>query len=217
MGTTYLFFITGIVGGLLIFLALIKRSTLKRVSGEEYVLSVPLFGIILKTSLEEYQGLFTEEWIQLKKKLQKIEGLIDVEKMFRYADQYGIDYIGFEGDRPDGSWSTGKFAFCNMSQSHKRPYSVYLNPELDLEAVSHKLSRELNVRLNTSDVYPFLFLHEVGHTSKAGNKNFFAAVLTHTISGDRHSINKRLELFRLKGKIEKYADRFALKELENFR
>ncbi len=210
-------FISGVFSGAILMLILLRSSVLVRVSGESYGLKIPLFGIIHTLRLAPYNGIFTEDWTRLSAALKAIKGKIDIERMFRYAQEYGIDYIGFDGDRPDGSWSSGKFAFCTMSRSHRRPYSIYMNPAIDTERVAAVLSVQLRETIRPSDVYPFLFLHEVGHTQKAGNRNFFAAVINYTISGDRHSLRKRRELFQLKTSIEQFADRFALRELPNLR
>ncbi len=217
MTEAVLLIISGILIGLFLGYLLIKKARLKRISGEEFSLTLPLIGERVTLPYISPKGVFTEEFLDLQRRLNRLKTLIDIEKVFQYADRFGVDYISTEGDMPDGSWSKGRYAFCNMSRSHKREFSIYLNPDIETEIASVNLTKELNTYISPKDVYPFVFLHEVGHTSRAGNKNFFAAVLNHTISGDRHSLSKRRDLFRLKGKIEEFADRFALKELKSWK
>jgi hypothetical protein len=71
--------------------------------------------------------------------------------------------------------------------------------------------------MQPSEVYLFLFLHEIGHTRKAGNQCYVTALINSTLSGGRHSPRKRQELQHLQQQIEQYADQFALRELQRWR
>jgi hypothetical protein len=216
MSTSLLYYISGLLTALLLFSFIIKRAKLQRISGEAYSLQLPLIGNLATFPVCHTRAVFTEDYIQFERNFSRLKSLMDFDKMMNYAIQFNIDYITTEGDLPDGSWSEGRYAFCTMSKSHKREFAIHINPFIDTEDASHKLSLQLQKRISPGEVYPFLFLHEVGHTSKTGNKNYFSAVINHTISGDRHSLSKRRELFRLKSEIEEFADRFALQELQKW-
>jgi len=210
-------FISGMVLGVFIFYMVLQKAVLIRLTSEDYALKVPLFGILTKLTLMPYRGIFTGEFLEFQKRLKTLGKLIEPEKAFAMAQSYGIDYISTEGDRTDGTWSEGRYAFIQRSKSHLRPYKIHLNPNLDRRALSLKLSMETKGVISENEVYPFLFLHEIGHTEKAGNKNFLGLVITYTISGQRHSLEARKELFRQKREIEQRADRFALEALKRWR
>ncbi len=216
MSTSLLYYISGLLTALFFFSFIIKRAKLRRISGESYSLLLPLIGSIATFPVCHSRTIYTEDYIHFKRAFSRLKSLIDLDRMMDYAIQFNIDYITTEGDLPDGSWSEGRYAFCTMSKSHKREFAIHINPFIDTEDASSRLSLQLKRSISPSEVYPFIFLHEIGHTSKTGNKNFFSAVINHTISGDRHSLSKRRELFRLKAEIEEFADRFALKELQKW-
>jgi hypothetical protein len=92
-----------------------------------------------------------------------------------------------------------------------------LNPTLDTTDIAPRLSEELGEPIQPSEVYLFLFLHEIGHTRKAGNQCYVTALINYTLSGGRRSLRKRQELRRLQQQIEQYADQFALRELRRWR
>ncbi len=213
---TGLAFIGGILIGMISLYLLVQRGTLVRLTSEDYILRVPFLGTVARLSVLPYPGIFTGEFLQLRDKLQELKRLLDPERAFAWADRYGVDYISLEGDCQDGGWSPGRLGFINMGPSHKRPYRLHLNPGLDKKALSVKLSLDTGTPVQEEDVYPFLFLHEIGHTTRAGNQNYLGLVLTHTISGQRHSLEARRELFEQKKQIEAFADRFALEALDKW-
>ncbi len=216
MGET-LTFIGGFVTGVGLLYLLVKKGILVRITSDDFALKVPIIGKIARLSLLPYPGIFTGEYLEFKEKLAKLRKLLDPDRVFLWADRYGVDYISTEGDRWDGSWSPHRMAFVHLGQSHKRPYRLHMNPHLDTKALSIKLSADTGEVLSEEDVYPFVFLHELGHTSFAGNKNFLGLVMEHTISGQRHSLEARRKLFAQKKEIEQYADQFALEALKRWR
>lgn len=217
MDASLLYFLSGLLTAIFLFFFIIKRAKLQRISGEAYSLQLPFIGSIATFPVCHSKAVFTEDYIQFERNFSRLKFLMDFDRMMDYAIQFNIDYITTDGDKPDGSWSEGRYAFCTMSKSYKREFAIHINPFIDTEDASSRLSLQLKRRLSPSEVYPFIFLHEIGHTSKTGNKNYFSAVINHTISGDRHSLSKRRELFRLKAEIEEFADRFALKELQKWK
>ena len=217
MHGSVLYYISGFATALFILLILARKARLQRVSGEDFALELPLFGCVATYKPNDSGRIYTEDYINHRRSSSLLEAKIDLQKMMDYAIRYDVDYITTTGDRPDGSWSDGRYAFCTMSRSHKRSFAIHINPYINTEEASQRLSLQLGTWIPPEDVYPFLFLHEIGHTSGTGNRNFFAAVINHTISGDRHSLSKRRELFRLKSEIEDFADRFALQELKRWK
>ncbi len=87
--------------------------------------------------------------------------------------------------------------------------------ELDRTLVCQHLKRELGVDIQPDELYTFLFLHEVGHTRHAGNRNYIAAKTYHRLSGKKRKGRKDLQV--LYRKVEKFADDFATKELSKWR
>jgi hypothetical protein len=170
----------------------------------------------LKTHFRlRYSGLFLDTWQEFDEKLAHLSRLVPRDLLFSYAKTYGVDYIGLEGDRRDGTWSPGCLA--SLGQGRHAEQHLCLNPELDTADIAHRLSQELGEPMQPSEVYLFLFLHEIGHTRKAGNQCYVTALINYTLSGGRHSSRQRQELRRLQQQIEEYADRFALRELQRWR
>ncbi|MCC6346866.1 MAG: hypothetical protein IT388_06720 [Nitrospirales bacterium] len=202
-----------------IFLArfLFRKASLIKNSDTTFTLRIPCIGEASLVSFPKYQGVVIEELLDLNRNTERLKRLLDIDFVLKYAKEFRINYIGTEGDMEDGSWSTGRLAYCAMSKSYKGGYNIYLNPNLDVPAVSSTLSWELQTPISPAEVYPFLFLHEVGHTTHAGNQNFYTAVVNHALSGGRRSTKRRKELSTLKSSIERFADRFALRELSRRR
>jgi len=94
---------------------------------------------------------------------------MDFDLMLRYAQDYNINYIGVEGDNPDGSWSKGRLAYSTLSKGYNGGYDIFLNPDLDRDLVCNRLKEEIGFDVKPHELHTFLFLHEVGHTRKAGN------------------------------------------------
>jgi hypothetical protein len=179
------------------------------------ILDLPLLGRIRTHFRLRYTGLFLDDWQEYDEKLARLSQLVPLDLLCRYARAYGIDYIGLEGDRRDGTWSPGRLA--SLARGRHAEQHLCLNPDLDTTDISRRLSGELGEVLRPSEVYPFLFLHEIGHTRQAGNQCYVTALIKHTLSGGRRSPRKRRELQRLKRQIEQFADHFALRELQRWR
>ncbi|RMG60996.1 MAG: hypothetical protein D6713_01290 [Deltaproteobacteria bacterium] len=207
----------GIGTGVFAFSLLLRGARAERAGPDRVRVRLPFLGDYFFSPGEKGRGLFVDDALTVREKLRFLSRFLDVDLALHYAREYDITYLGFEGDREDGSWSPGKLAFYVPSTTDAGGYSVFLNPDLDRAGVAEKLSREVGESISPDEVYPFLFLHEVGHTKKAGNQNFYAAVVNLALSGRMRSLRKRRELFALRRKIEEHADRFALRELRAWR
>ena len=210
-----------IAGSFLIGIAtarfLLKRATLIKTSDIAFSARIPLLGEIPFAPLPRHKGIFIDDVLDINGNIEKLKRFINTDLMLTYAKKYNINYIGLEGDREDGSWSPHRLAYCTTGKDYKGGYTIYINPDLDAQAVSSNLSWELETEISPSDVYPFLFLHEVGHTTGAGNQDFYTAAVKYAFSGERRSARKRRKaLFSMKNEIEHFADRFALRELSNW-
>ncbi len=205
------------IAGLVAARVLIKKSALIKKSDIAFSARIQLLGEIPFTPLPRRKGIFIKDTLEMKRNMEELKRFLDTNLMLRYAKEFRINYIGLEGDREDGSWSPHRLAFCSTSNTYKGGYNIYLNPDLDVQEVSLKLSWELETAISSSDVYPFLFLHEVGHTTRAGNQDFYTAVVNHAFSGERRSSKRKGELISLKSAIEHFADRFALRELPRWK
>ncbi|MBZ0157515.1 MAG: hypothetical protein K8I29_15055 [Alphaproteobacteria bacterium] len=205
------------LAGIVLARFLFRKASLIKNSDNTFTLRVPCIGKTSLPSLPKYQGIVIEELLELNRNIERLKRFLDLDFVLKYSSEFKINYIGTEGDMEDGSWSPGRLAYCAMSSSYKGGYNIYLNPNLDMQAVSTTLSWELQTPISPSEVYPFLFLHEVGHTTHAGNQNFYTAVVNHALSGGRRSAKRRKELSTLKNSIERFADRFALRELSRWR
>jgi hypothetical protein len=136
--------------------------------------------------------------------------------MIKYADDYNLNYIGLEGD-VNSAWSNGRLAYSTLSKGYNGGYNIYLNPDLDRVSVCKRLSDQIGVEIKPNELYMFLFLHEIGHTRKAGNECYFTAMVNHSLSGGRRAARRRRELKDLYVKSEKFADDFAIQELFKIR
>ncbi|MEW5744845.1 MAG: hypothetical protein AB1805_05315 [Nitrospirota bacterium] len=194
-----------------------RRARLTRNADNTCSLRLPLWGSTVLAVSSRAPGVVIDEVFEIRERLEKLRKFIDTEVMLRYAKEFRINYVGTEGDRDDGGWSPGRLAYCTVSSGCKGGYEVYLNPGLDLQSVASCLSRDLKTTILPEEVYPFLYLHEVGHTAQAGNQDFYTAVVNYALSGGRRSPKRRRELKKLKCDIECFADRFALRELRRWR
>jgi hypothetical protein len=181
--------------------------------GQRLVLKLPLLGEIVTTCRPFAQGLRVEEARQILRVADQIGRLIDFDVVMDYARRFDVTHIGFEGDMPGGGWTLGRLAYSSIHGG----YSISLNPELDLPLVARELSHQLQRPMLPDDVYPFLFFHEVGHSTKAGNQCYIAAQVQNSLSGGRRTTRRRRELRRLHTRIERFADDFAWKELVRYR
>jgi hypothetical protein len=209
----------GIVGfglGMMTLYLLLKYKVSVPTRQADYLtLELPLFGRISTHFRVRYTGVFVDVWQELDEKVARLHRLVPREVLCRYAQSFGIDYIGLEGDRRDGTWSPGRLA--SLGRGRRGEQHLCLNPDLDTTDISRRLSREVGEAIRPSEVYLFLFLHEIGHTRQAGNQCYLTALINHTLSGGRRSPRKRQELRRLKRQIEAFADQFALRELQRWR
>ncbi|MEW6117486.1 MAG: hypothetical protein AB1553_11355 [Nitrospirota bacterium] len=208
---TLFLIIVSLAAGAIAVRLLLRKAALAKNADNTYSLRIPFLGTLSFDPFPRCKGIVIDELLELTKNLDYLKQFLDIHFVLRYAREFKITYVGTEGDREDGSWSPGRLAYCEGG------CNIYLNPHLDIHKVSLSLSWELKTIIAPSEVYPFLFLHEVGHTAHAGNQNFYTAVVNHALSGGRHSAKRRKELSKLKNTIERFADAFALKELERWR
>jgi hypothetical protein len=183
------------------------------ISGERLVLRLPLLGEVETAYEINCLGLRIEEARNVLEQAEKIGRLVDLDVVMDYARRFGITYIGFEGDAPGGDWTPGRLAYSTIQGG----FTICLNPDLDLPAVAKQLSEQLQRPVLPADVYPFLFFHEVGHSTRAGNQCYISAQINHSLSGGRRTARRRRELRRLHTRIERYADNFAWGELLHYR
>ncbi|HEX8949633.1 MAG TPA: hypothetical protein VF790_11760 [Dissulfurispiraceae bacterium] len=203
--------------GMLIVRFLLRRASVIKDADNTLRVHIPVLGEMTFRSFPKPRGIVVKEVLELKANLDMLKQFLDMDSVLGYAGRFKINYIGVEGDREDGSWSPGRLAYCTMSNTVKGGYNIYLNPNLDLQDISERLSRDLETPIPPPKVYPFLFLHEVGHTTEAGNQDFYTAMVNYALSGGRNSTKRRKELNKLKVSIEKFADEFALRELSWWR
>lgn len=203
----------GFLVAILVIRLLLEHRLSANVSGERLVLRLPLLGEIETGYLLNCAGLRLEEARHVFALAERIGRLIDLDTVLDYARRFDISYVGFDGDLPDGRWTHGRLAYSTIQDG----FTVCLNPELDLPGVASQLSEQLERAIAPGDVYPFLFFHEVGHSTKAGNQCYITAQVNHSLSGGRRTAKRRRELRRLHTRIERFADEFALRELERYK
>ncbi|MEW6215495.1 MAG: hypothetical protein AB1478_09905 [Nitrospirota bacterium] len=202
--------------GFVYFILRFKGIKVDRLDERMLLLRLPLLGTLDVEMPRTYKGIFVKRVSEILEKIKFFHSLIDFQTMLRYANEYNIDYIGIEGDI-DGKWSKGKLAYNTLSKGCNGGYDVYLNPELDRESVCQRLNKQLGVEIKPDELYTFLFLHEIGHTRRAGNECYFTAVVNHSLSGGRRSWLRRQMLKDIYSRVEKYADDFAIQELLKLR
>lgn len=183
------------------------------ISSDRLVLRLPLLGEVKTTYRINSSGLRIEEARRVLEQAEKLGRLIDLDVVMDYACRFDITYIGFEGDVPGGHWTPGRLAYSTLHGG----FTICLNPEIDLPVVAKQLSEQIERPILAEDVYPFLFFHEVGHSTRAGNQCYITAQINHSLSGGRRTARRRRELRRLHTRIERYADEFAWGELLRYR
>jgi hypothetical protein len=179
------------------------------------LLRLPLLGTI-EAEEKRYKGIFVKGILESLNKIKDFQELMDFKVMLNYARDYNINYIGTEGDM-DGVWSKGRLAYTTLSKGYSGGYNIFLNPHLNRDSVCQQLNKQLGMDIKPTELYNFLFLHEIGHTKKAGNECYFTAIVNHSLSGGRRSVRRRRELKALHSRTEKYADEFAIRELLKLR
>jgi len=192
-----------------------RQPLMMRLDGRTIQLKIPLLSNI-DLSERKHEGFFVNALSDAIEKMRKFQSMLDVQMMLDYARRFNINYIGTEGDI-DGIWSEGRLAFCTPSRGYNGGYNIHLNPDLDRERISKRLSDQLGVHICPDELYTFLFLHEVGHTQNAGNENYFAALINHSLQGGRRSARRRKALKSLRIESERFADNFAVQELSRLR
>lgn len=208
----------GFLAGFVICYWLLKtRVEMVREKGSFLVLKLPVMGEIRTKCRLSYSGLFIDEWGEFKEKLDKLGRLMDPEVIFRYAKTYRINYVGTEGDEGDKTWSQGRLAYTTLSKGAEGGYNIFLNPCLDVDKISEYLSKQLGEEIPPAEVQTFLFLHEIGHSPKSGNRSYFTELINHSLAGGKRSAVKRRELRLKKQEIELFSDQFALRELKKLR
>ncbi|MEW6570358.1 MAG: hypothetical protein AB1390_04190 [Nitrospirota bacterium] len=207
-------FVLGIV--FVYFLMRFRRIKLDRVDSKTLLFRLPLLGILEAEDPKGHGGIFIRDVTEDIEKIELFQDLLNFDLMMRYARDYNLNYIGTEGDR-NGKWSDGRLAYTTLARGLSGGYNIYLNPDLDRLSVSKRLSEQIGVEIRPDELYTFLFLHEIGHTTKAGNECFLTALINHSLSGGRRSAKRRKMLKDLHLKVEKIADDFAVKELFKIR
>ncbi len=213
----YFFIIGFIVGiGFIYLMVRVKRIKVDRLDERVLLLKLPFLGMVEAEESGEYRGFFVKSVLEKLEKMKFFHKLMDVDTMLYYANDYNINYIGIEGDMK-GTWNNGRLAYSTLSKGYSGGYNVYLNPDLDCESVCRRLNEELVVKIEPRELYTFLFLHEIGHTKKAGNECYLTAMINHSLSGGRRSVRRRRALNALHARAEKFADNFAIQELLKLR
>jgi hypothetical protein len=208
-------FILGI--GLIYFILRYKAIKANRVDEKTLLLKMPFLGTIETEEPIGHKGIFIKEVYEDLNKIKVFQGMMDFDLMMEYAMEYNLNYVGFEGDMDNGQWSDGRLAYSTLSKGSNGGYNIYLNPDLARELVSKRLSHQLGVEIRPEELYAFLLLHEIGHSTKAGNECYITAMVNHSLSGGRRSAKRRKMLKDLYLRVEKNADDFAIQELLKLR
>jgi len=215
--------IFAIIGGFILCICLVyfilhnKKIKIRRIDEKTLLLRLPILGTIEADDQKVYKGVFVQDVSETLEKMKIFHEFMDFNIMIRYAQDYNINYIGFEGDMDGGKWSNGRLAYNTLSKGYNGGYNIYLNPGLNRESICTNLSKQLGVEIKPHELYTFLFLHEIGHTKKAGNESYITALVNHSLSGGRRSAKRRRVLKDFYIKVEKNADDFALRELLKLR
>ena len=213
LGAAVALMAAGFLTAVLVVRLLLRYRLSADISGKRLVLRLPLLGEIETGWRVNSQGLRIHEARRVLEQAERLGRLIDLGVVMDYARRFDITYVGFDGDIPHGGWTPGRLAYSTIHGG----FTICLNPDLDLPSVAEQLSGQLQRPLAAKDVYPFLFFHEVGHSTLAGNQCYISAQINHSLSGGRRTARRRRELRRIHSKIERFADDFAWKELERYR
>jgi hypothetical protein len=214
-----LFLILGLIIGIgfVYYILRLKKIRLNKLDEKTLLLRLPFLGTIEAEEPKEYRGIFVKDVSEALDKIKFFQSLMDPHMMLDYANDYNLNYIGTEGDANNGSWSNGRLAYSTLSKGQNGGYNIYMNPDLDREAVCKRLNEQLGMEIRPEELYTFLFLHEIGHTRKAGNECYFTAMVNHSLSGGRRAARRRRELRNIYLRSEKFADDFAIQELLKIR
>lgn len=209
--------ISSFFGGIVfVYLILRFRSTaIYKLDGHTLLLKLPLLGSLEVKGPKRYLGLFLKNVCETLDKIKTFQGLMDFDLMLRYAKDFNINYIGFEGDNIDGTWSKGRLAYSTFAAGDSGGCNIFLNPGLDRKLVCQHLKGEPGLDIRPDELYTFLFLHEIGHTRQAGNESYIAAKISHRLAGKKRKRRKDMQI--LYRKVERFADEFAVRELSKWR
>jgi len=198
-------------------LALIRfRGLVRREGKDSAIISLPWRGKLEVRFDPQPDGLHIPEALEVLEKIRRLSALADFDWLLNYAQKYRINFLGLRGKSSE-HWHPGFLACSTLDWTPQGGYRIYFNGELDLEETAARLSQELGLELKPEEVQPFLFLHEIGHTPKAGNVCLISAAISSALSGGRRTHRRRRELQKLKGQVEKHADAFAVQELLKWR
>lgn len=202
--------------GIIYFMFRYKKIEISKVDEKTLLLKLPLLGTVEAEEPKGFRGIFVKDISEALDKMKFFQSLINPHIMLRYANDFNVNYIGTEGDK-EGAWSNGRLAYNTFSKGYNGGRNVYLNPDLDRESVCKRLNEQLDIEIKPEELYIFLFLHEIGHTRKAGNECYITAMINYSLSGGRRSVRRRRELKAIHSRSENYADNFAIKELLKLR
>ena len=146
-----------LLGVLALYFLLKYKVEVVREKGDFLILRIPFLGNIRTNFRIRYSGIFVEEWEELKNRIEALGRFLDPKTVFRYTTEYGVNYVGLEGDKGDESWTKGKLACLTHGDDYKWGYNIFLNSQLDLREVSRRLSQELGAEIQPSEVHTFLF------------------------------------------------------------
>jgi hypothetical protein len=193
-----------------------KEIGIIRLDHRTFLLKIPLLGSVEARTYDKSQGFFISDICENQDKVDKFKELMDFDILLRYGMDYNINYVGFEGDKPDGSWTGGKLACSTLAPGETGGYNIFLNPALDRKLVCQHLRAQTELDIQPDELYNFLFLHEIGHTEKAGNESYIKARISHSLRGSRKA--RRWQIFKeLHNRIENFADEYAKNELLKWR
>jgi len=186
-----------------------------KLDGHTLLLKLPLLGSLEVKGPERYPGLFLQNLCETLDKIKTFQGLIDFDLMLKYAKDFNINYVGFDGDNIDGTWNKGRLAYSTFAPGDSGEYNIFFDPGLDRKLVCQHLKEELGVDIQPDELHTFLFLHEIGHTRQAGNTCYITAKTSHRLAGKKRKRRKDMQI--LYRKVEKFADDFATRELLKWR
>jgi hypothetical protein len=203
--------------GFIYFILRFKTLKLDRIDDKMLLIRLPLLGTTEAEDPKGYKGIFVNNVTEDMNKIKYFQNLINVDLMLQYANEYNLNYIGTEGDMDNGDWSSGRLAYSTFSKGSRGGYNIYMNPNLDKDSVCNRLSQQLREEIKPEELYMFLLLHEIGHSTKAGNECYITAMINHSLSGGRRSAKRRKILKDIYLRVEKNADDFAIRELLKIR
>lgn len=151
-----------------------------------------------------YQGIR----INGERERRWLEKTIGRQLLARMARPFRIASISCRDHSLFGNWGDGAFAkMVSEDGNHLR-----FNPKVDLEKAAAYLNKRVGLKLRSSEVYVFAFLHELGHSYEAAGP-----LSQGTISGKRWIGAGEEEIRALKRQAEDFADGWAKAEFRKWR